>query len=126
MKLIIAGSRNYNNYNFIKESVQNIMRESYNSGIALQIESIVSGGANGVDKLGEQFAKEFNIPCIVFPANWSKHGKAAGPIRNKEMAEFADTLIAFPDMKSIGTINMITTMKNLNKKVYVVEIKDVK
>jgi hypothetical protein len=68
---------------------------------------IISGGAAGADSLGEQYAQENGIAIERHPADWKKHGKAAGPIRNAEMAACADFLIAFWDGKSRGTQNMM-------------------
>jgi len=68
---------------------------------------IVSGGASGVDGLGEAWATSNNIPIQRFPAQWKKHGRAAGPIRNREMAEYAEALVAIWDGKSKGTKSMI-------------------
>jgi len=96
-KLIIAGSRTFNDYDLLKTNLSNL-----NS-----ITEIVSGTAKGADLLGERFAVENNIPIKKFPANWSKFGKSAGFLRNKEMAEYADTLIVFWDGKSKGTKHMI-------------------
>ena len=96
-KLIIAGSRTFNDYDLLKTNLNTL-----NS-----ITEIVSGTAKGADLLGERFAVENNIPIKKFPANWSKFGKSAGFLRNKEMAEYADTLIVFWDGKSKGTKHMI-------------------
>lgn len=68
---------------------------------------VVSGTARGVDQLGEQFAKDFSLPVTRFPANWDAYGKQAGFLRDKEMAEHADALIAVWDGKSRGTEHMI-------------------
>jgi hypothetical protein len=68
-----------------------------------------------VDQIGEDWAREHNIPVKQFLAQWNIHGKSAGPIRNKEMAEYADALIAFWDGQSKGTKNMIEQMDKLNK-----------
>lgn len=65
------------------------------------------GGADGADLLGERYAKERGYPIKRFDADWTKFGKAAGPIRNGKMAEYADYLIAFWDGKSTGTADMI-------------------
>jgi hypothetical protein len=55
----------------------------------------------------------------VFPADWKTHGKAAGPIRNRQMAKNAEALIALWDGNSRGTKNMIETATKLGLKVYV-------
>jgi hypothetical protein len=68
---------------------------------------IVSGGARGADALGEKLAKELDLPCKIFPANWDVYGRSAGYKRNRQMAEYADMLIAFWDGKSKGTEHMI-------------------
>lgn len=103
-KVIIAGGRNFTNYTFLKDTLLAHL------DLAEDVE-IISGGAKGVDAMGEQFAKEHNIPVRIFPANWEKHKRAAGPIRNREMAEYADVLIAFWDGKSPGTKSMIELAK---------------
>ena len=75
---------------------------------------IVSGAYyRGADKLGEQYAKERGFKITRFPANWNKYGKAAGPKRNEQMANYADALIAFWDGKSRGTKNMIDFAEQL-------------
>ena len=66
--------------------------------------------------MGERFAGEYGLKLKVFPADWNKHGRAAGPIRNRDMAEYADCLVAFEGGR--GTQNMIKTAKELGLKVY--------
>jgi len=75
--------------------------------------TIFSGGADGTDLLGEQYAADRGYPIKKFPADWGLHGKAAGPIRNRQMAERADMLIAFWDGESPGTRNMLRTAESL-------------
>lgn len=58
-----------------------------------------------------------------FPADWKAHGKAAGPIRNKQMAEYADALLLIWDGESKGSASMKNEMLKLNKPVYEVIIK---
>jgi hypothetical protein len=100
MKVIIAGSRNFNDLALLTEKCDKIL-----SG-QTDIE-IVSGTARGADKTGEAYAFSRGYNVRAFPANWDKHGKSAGYIRNKEMAQYADALIAFWDGKSKGTKHMI-------------------
>ena len=111
MKVIIAGGRDFNNYAklycFCKRQL---------FGIVSDIE-IVSGRANGTDRLGEKFARANNYIVKEFPANWDKYGKSAGYIRNLEMAEYADFLIAFWDGKSKGTKYMIDLARKHNLKI---------
>ena len=86
---------------------------------ATQITEIVSGQCEGVDLLGEQWANEHNIPVAPFPADWKRYGNAAGPIRNGQMAKYADVLIAIPGERSKGTRDMIKQMKLEGKPVFI-------
>ena len=110
-KVIIAGGRDFNQYDVLT-SLCEIVLKNHITNL-----EIVSGGAKGADKLGEDYAKAYGYDIKVFPANWNKHGKSAGPIRNKQMAEYADALIAFWDGKSRGTKNMINNAKTLGLKI---------
>lgn len=101
MKVIIAGTRNVDDYKLV---VDTITRSGYN------ITEVVSGCATGVDRLGETWARANNIPIKEMPADWHRHGKAAGPYRNREMAEYADAAIIIWDGESRGTRNMIENM----------------
>jgi hypothetical protein len=62
----------------------------------LPIREVVSGGASGADAGGEAWAEKRGIPVRWFPADWDKYGRAAGPIRNRQMAEYADAVVLFP------------------------------
>lgn len=103
-KVIIAGSRTFTDYAFLKKSCEHLLQNKE------RIE-IVSGGARGTDKLGERFAKEKEYGLKVFNADWNTFGKSAGVRRNKEMANYANALIAFWDGKSKGTKHMIDFAK---------------
>lgn len=99
MKVIVAGCRNCNEYDVVVEAIED-------SGF--EIEELVSGGADGVDALGERWAREHDVSVKVFTADWGILGRAAGPMRNGEMAKYADALVAVWDRKSPGTKNMIS------------------
>ena len=101
-RVIVAGSRDFHDYGFLLNKLDWALSNREASGI-----TIVSGGAKGVDALGERYAKDYGLSIERYPADWSTHGKAAGPIRNRQMAENADALAAFWDGKSRGTKNMI-------------------
>ena len=112
MRTIIAGSRDITNYGAVEAAYITCPWE---------VTQIVSGGARGVDTLGEQLAEVLDIPLVVFPAEWDKYGKAAGSIRNEVMAKNADALIAIWDGRSTGTKNMIKIAKHLGLKIYIPE-----
>jgi hypothetical protein len=82
------------------------------------IKEIVSGGAIGVDKEGEHFASHMDLPIKRFLPDWDKYGKGAGPIRNKEMAQYGDVLLLIWNGDSHGSKSMEREMKKLNKPVY--------
>ena len=107
-KVIIAGSRGFSNYKLLKEKCNEYLREKRKEYNII----IISGGARGADTLGEKYAQDEGFSLEVFPANWNKFGKSAGFIRNEQMAEIADALIAFWDGKSHGTKHMIEIMEN--------------
>lgn len=110
MKTIIAGSRGLQNRQRLEEAI----RLS-----SFTISEVVSGGARGIDQLGEQWAKRTETPVRQFLADWDRYGKAAGPIRNAAMARYADALIAIWDGKSRGTLNMIEQAKKYGLKIYI-------
>ncbi|KKN76153.1 hypothetical protein LCGC14_0373480 [marine sediment metagenome] len=97
-KIIVAGGRDFDDYFMVCLTLER--RFAIN-------DEIVSGGAKGADALGERYAHEQATNFRRFPADWDRYGKGAGWRRNKEMAEYADVLIAFWDGKSTGTRSMI-------------------
>lgn len=118
MKLIIAGSRHmrFEDKHLIPHGVAILERN-----LNCKVTSVVCGLARGADTLGKRWAMlEANIPVHDFPANWALHGKAAGPIRNGEMADFADALLALMWDNSRGTANMVAQMQERKKPVLVI------
>ena len=110
MKLAIIGSRTFNDYEFLKNSLE---------PIRTYITLIISGGANGADKLGERYAEEFNIPTKIYIPEWNKYGKSAGYLRNHDIINEADYVVAYQVNKSKGTEHSIRLAKSQNKKVKV-------
>ena len=106
MKVIIAGTRTFNNYQLLCNTIKKLN---------INIDEIICGGAKGDDAQGEKYAKENNISIKYFLADWDKYGKGAGPIRNHQMGDYADYLIAFWDKKSKGTLDMINYMQQIGK-----------
>ena len=104
-RVIIAGGRDFNDYSLLQQHV-----DRWLSRVTDEV-TIISGRAKGADTLGERYANERGYLTCVYPADWDSHGKAAGFIRNKEMAKNADALIAFWDGQSTGTRDMIELAK---------------
>ena len=118
MKLVIAGSRLIDEV----KAYEIITREIEHLGIKGKITEIVSGGAQGVDLAGEKYAKNNKISVIRFDPDWAQYGAAAGPMRNKEMAQYGDKLLAIWDGTSKGTKNMMDHMYRKKKHVHLVKV----
>lgn len=115
MKVIIAGSRSIADINIVIDAI-------HESGLRNRITEVVSGGARGVDQLGEQWAEMHSINTKRMPADWARVGRRAGFVRNREMAQYADALIAVWDGVSHGTEHMINVARECKLKVYVHEV----
>ena len=113
-KVVVAGSRNYNNYEEAKKFITNCLSEEADKDIVF-----IVGSCRGADMLGERFAQEMGYKLESYPAEWSKYGKAAGPLRNKKMAEICDLVICFWDGKSRGSATMIDFARKLGKPVVI-------
>ena len=111
MKTIIAGSRGFWQYDVLCSSLYNV---------AWEVTEVVSGTARGADQLGEKWGAQMGIPVKRFPANWDAYGKRAGYLRNAEMAEYADALVAFWDGESRGTKHMIDLAEKAGLQVHIV------
>ena len=115
MKTIIAGSREGISYDDVLKAIESCPWE---------ITEVVSGKARGVDTMGEQWAKENNIPIKEFPADWKKLGRSAGYRRNEQMGDYAEALIAVWDGSSRGTKHMIDIANEKGLKVFVYNLKE--
>lgn len=108
MKVIIAGGRDFKEYLLLKLKCDKILK-------GVESVEIVSGNyETGADPLGIKYAKERGYPVRKFDADWDADDKAAGPIRNRKMAQYADSLIAFWNGRSPGTANMIKLAEEFN------------
>ena len=113
VRIIIAGSRDFNDYDVVRQYVGTYLLtvDDYKNNV-----EIISGGAKGADALGEKFARRNFLKLKVFPANWEKWGRQAGYIRNEEMVKYAfennqtAVLFAFWDGFSKGTKHIIQTV----------------
>lgn len=111
MKLAVVGSRN----------LKNIDLGQYLSKYE-DITEIVSGGAIGVDTLAEEWAKVNKIPTTIFYPDYKRYGKRAPLVRNDQIVEKADEIIAFWDGKSRGTMYTIKAAKKAGKRVKLIDL----
>lgn len=102
IKLAIVGSRNIHNLKLVMDKIKAIQEDNH-------IIEIISGGAPGVDHSAHCAASLLNIPFREIKANWKKYGRSAGPIRNYDIANECDVMLAIWDGKSPGTRNAIQT-----------------
>ena len=109
MKLAIIGSRNLN--------VENI-GDYIPSGVS----EIVSGGAKGIDTFAAQYARGNGIALTEFLPDYARYGKGAPIVRNKQIAEYADEVLAFWDGKSRGTLSVIKYCEKIGKRCRVIEL----
>lgn len=109
MKLAIIGSRTFNDYGVLKKECDNLI-----------IEEIISGGAKGADSLGEKYAIENNIKFTIFKPDWKKYGKRAGFLRNIDIINSSDSVLAFWDGNSKGTQHSINLAHKHNKPVTII------
>ena len=123
LRVIIAGSRDFNDYKLLKKSAIEIITKKT---MLPDLTRIISGGARGADTLGERFANEMGLEISRFIPDWDGLGKRAGYVRNAEMAKFAveddnyGVLIAFWDGQSRGTKHMIDLANKYGLEVHVV------
>jgi hypothetical protein len=105
MRIIIAGGRDFKDFELMKDKLDKLLPLG-----RLRI-TVLSGRANGADKLGERYAHLRNLNIDYYPARWDIYGIRAGFMRNEEMAGKATHLFAFWDGKSKGTKHMIDTAR---------------
>lgn len=116
-RLVVAGSRDFNDYNMLCSALDEVVSElkaEYNV-------TIVSGTANGADKLGEKYAEKHGLKIERHPANWGRYGRGAGPIRNAEMVKESDGVVVFWNGESTGAKNIIDCAKAENHLIKVVK-----
>lgn len=112
MKTVVIGSRNFDDYATLVATL-----------VGEPISELVTGGATGADALAARYARERGLKLTEIQANWPKHGRSAGPIRNAELVKRAERVIAFWDGKSPGTKDTINKAKAAGKPVQIVYTK---
>ena len=108
-RVIVCGGTDFDDYDYFERQMDLVLK-SYD------IIKLISGHAGGADSFAERYAAEKDIPIQVFPAEWKRYGRAAGPIRNRAMLAYAmeeiPIVIAFWNGKSPGTGNMLKQAKD--------------
>ncbi len=117
-RIVVAGSRIFNDYKKFKTQMDSILRFYDKTEEIL----IISGGCQGTDALGERYAIENGIETEIFKACWEKYGLAAGPIRNEKMVRSCDVVICFWDGKSKGSKSLIDLAKKYKKPIKIIFI----
>ena len=117
MKVIIAGGRDFTNVTVMATTLNNL--QDVDHVIEIEKLTLICGMARGADLTAYKLFNEAGLPIKMYPADWDQYGKSAGYIRNKQMADVADMLIAFWDGESRGTAHMIATARKLKLNVLV-------
>lgn len=116
--ILICGDRNWNNFEIIEKFIKKLLKGTI----------IIHGDCRGADKIAGYLAKKYGFEVIAFPADWDKYGKAAGPIRNRQMLIEGkpNLVVAFHNdiEKSRGTANMVTQAKEMNVPVIILTEKE--
>jgi hypothetical protein len=109
MKVAVIGGRKFDDYERLKKVLNQF-----------NITRIISGGANGADKLSERYATEKNIQTEIYLPDWDLFGKKAGFLRNTTIIENSEVVVAFWDGKSRGTRDSIGKANKLKKDTFIV------
>ncbi len=114
-KLAIVGSRDFTDYAVVKRAVVGLFDLS-------MLKEIVSGGAPGVDTLAMRLAQELGVKMTIYPADWARHGRSAGPIRNRQIVDHAEFVLAFAKPTSRGTANALAYCMKKGKLHHVIHV----
>ena len=103
MRVLICGGRDFDNRTAIRNALISLCASEDG------VDVVIEGAAPGADALAREAAEDFGITVETYPADWDKHGKAAGPIRNQQMLDEGkpDLVLAFPTPQSRGTWDMV-------------------
>lgn len=114
LRILVCGGRHFDDYDLLENTINDVITESGCEDI-----EIVSGHCVGADRLGELYAEKHNAQVKIFPAEWEKYGKRAGPMRNKPMVDYISgfenkIVVAFVSVNTKGTRNTITLAQKAN------------
>lgn len=121
IKVVVAGSREFDDYWMMKRILDGALYQYKPEEI-----QIVSGGADGADKLGEEYQEDHGCSLKQFIPDWDRFGDSAGHRRNLDMAHYGDWVFCFWDGKSKGTKGMIDYCNRIGKKLTVIKYKEEK
>ncbi len=109
MKIAVVGSRGI--------TVQDIGK------YLCKVDEIVSGGAVGVDACAAEYARGNGIKLTEFLPRYDLYGRAAPILRNRQIVDYADKVIAFWDGRSKGTLSVIKYAQSINKECEIISCK---
>ena len=114
LRILVCGGRHFADYDLLEKTINGVIAESGCSDI-----EIVSGHFVGADRLCELYAERHNVSVKIFPAQWKKYGKRAGPMRNRQMVDYISgfenkAVVAFVSANTKGTRNTITLARKAN------------
>ena len=121
-RIIVCGGRHFDDYPRLTAEINGVVQSL---GLQMNEMEIISGHCAGTDQLGERYAEEHEVDCKVFPAEWKKYGRAAGPIRNSQMIDYAaesvmPVVVAFVSLKSKGTMDTVNKARKKGFKVFII------
>lgn len=120
MRVIVAGSRSFRDYHLLKETLDELAAELGKKKLI-----VLSGHAEGADRLAEEWCRHrIGQVCEVYHPDYQKYGKVAPLVRNTEMVNAADALVAFWDGVSTGTKDVIDKARREGLKVKVIRFKE--
>lgn len=115
-RVIVCGGRTFSDMELCYRTLDQVLADRTNI-------VIVSGHARGADSFGEEYAQEHGLRTCIFKPDWKRYGRAAGPIRNREMLTYAldgkALIVAFWDGNSKGTRDMIRKGRDAGAEVIV-------
>ncbi len=123
MRVLVCGGRNFDNWDKLDGALKKVLRQSFNEKTNSHELVIIEGGAIGADFLARVWAIYEGYPFLEFPADWNRHGKKAGPIRNQQMLDEGkpDLVLAFPTKESVGTWDMVKRATDAGVQVEVIK-----
>lgn len=117
MRVLVTGGRSFENRALLFEAMDRLHEER-------GISTLIHGAAKGADTLAGEWAESRGVEVIACPADWRRYGRAAGPIRNKQMLveHKPDLVVAFPG--STGTAHMVSIAEKAGGEVIQIDASD--